>query len=121
MSGLTDVESLMTVLRDESVDELHSWRCAYPDRYGPCSCVAELADAVLAWHGAIVARAVNEALIEAADEVSRMHRIGQTAIKDVTADEGQDYESHPLGEALSMQFAYDARPSIAAWLRARAT
>jgi hypothetical protein len=22
-------------------DSLHSWRCEYPDRYGPCDCVAE--------------------------------------------------------------------------------
>ena len=26
---------------------LHSWRCEYPDRYGPCTCVDETARAVL--------------------------------------------------------------------------
>ena len=22
-------------------NSIHSWRCEYPDRYGPCDCVAE--------------------------------------------------------------------------------
>lgn len=26
----------------EAPDDLHSWRCEYPDRYGPCTCVEDL-------------------------------------------------------------------------------
>jgi hypothetical protein len=29
-------------------DSLHSWRCKYPERYGPCSCIEETARAILA-------------------------------------------------------------------------
>ena len=25
-------------------DSLHSWRCEYPDRYGPCTCFDDLVD-----------------------------------------------------------------------------
>ena len=25
----------------------HSWRCEYPDRYGPCDCACELAEALV--------------------------------------------------------------------------
>lgn len=32
-------------------DSMHSWRCEYPDRYGPCECFAEtvtdIVDAVM--------------------------------------------------------------------------
>ena len=28
-------------------NSLHSWRCEYPDRYGPCDCVPETAGVVL--------------------------------------------------------------------------
>jgi hypothetical protein len=38
--------TLRQVLADNGIsgnhDGLHSWRCAYPDRYGECSCEAEL-------------------------------------------------------------------------------
>lgn len=27
---------------------LHSWRCEYPDRYGPCDCVESLAQEIVA-------------------------------------------------------------------------
>lgn len=33
---------------------LHSWRCEYPDRYGPCDCVGETASEVLAAVAALV-------------------------------------------------------------------
>lgn len=39
------------VLHDEGCGpgtSIHGWRCEHPDRYGPCNCVDELADAVLA-------------------------------------------------------------------------
>lgn len=44
------LQVVMAVLRDEGGDpgsSLHSWRCEYPDRYGPCSCLREAASAVL--------------------------------------------------------------------------
>jgi hypothetical protein len=40
-------DELVALLLGEGVDDLHSWRCAYPDRYGACSCVADLAGAIL--------------------------------------------------------------------------
>jgi len=48
---LPDRDALIDVMIGEGCaagSSLHSWRCEYPDRYGPCDCVAELADAVLA-------------------------------------------------------------------------
>lgn len=41
------VERLREILVNEAVDSVenaafHSWRCRYPDRYGPCSCFDEL-------------------------------------------------------------------------------
>lgn len=43
------------VIRDVLLDygaspggSLHSWRCEHPDRYGPCTCVAEVVAAVVA-------------------------------------------------------------------------
>lgn len=38
-------EVIETVLREQGLDldaGFHSWRCAYPDRYAPCTCVADL-------------------------------------------------------------------------------
>lgn len=29
-------------------NSIHSWRCEYPDQYGPCNCVRAVADAALA-------------------------------------------------------------------------
>jgi hypothetical protein len=37
------VEAVAAILREQGVDSLHGWRCGYPDRYGPCDCLAELA------------------------------------------------------------------------------
>jgi hypothetical protein len=41
------IERLRKVLIEHSVDSVentafHSWRCRYPDRYGPCTCFEEL-------------------------------------------------------------------------------
>jgi uncharacterized Zn finger protein len=36
-NGLTDQP-------DKYDGDIHSWRCSYPDIYGPCSCFAELLD-----------------------------------------------------------------------------
>lgn len=32
----------------EQCSSIHSWRCDYPDRYGPCNCMRETAEDVLA-------------------------------------------------------------------------
>lgn len=45
---MTQREDLLHLLREEGVDELHSWRCNHPGIYGPCTCLADLADAILA-------------------------------------------------------------------------
>lgn len=42
MSARADIER---VLRENGVNEqdgMHSWRCAYPETYGACSCFEEL-------------------------------------------------------------------------------
>lgn len=41
-------DDLVAVLNEQGVDDLHSWRCDHPERYGACSCKADLADAILA-------------------------------------------------------------------------
>lgn len=44
-------ESIIQVLTDNGLSgsgELHGWRCGYPERYGPCDCVATLADELAA-------------------------------------------------------------------------
>ena len=47
-----DIQRAVTVMEDEGLlpgSGLHSWRCEDKDRYPePCTCVAELAEAVLA-------------------------------------------------------------------------
>lgn len=43
-------EEIVAVLRAHGLSDrpdlydssIHSWRCAHPDRYGPCDCFAEL-------------------------------------------------------------------------------
>lgn len=41
--------AITTALAENGVNSrapsgIHSWRCEYPDRYGPCSCLDELVD-----------------------------------------------------------------------------
>ena len=69
-------EQLAEVLIEEGAgpgNSIHSWRCAYPDRYGPCSCVEEATDALLASPvlAQMLAEAKAEALREAADAWTR--------------------------------------------------
>ena len=45
-------EAVLAGLRDSGLTDgndgnPHSWRCAYPDRYGPCECATETASFVL--------------------------------------------------------------------------
>ena len=46
LRALLDPERIERVLRENDVGEvggyLHSWRCSYPEQYGPCACLAEL-------------------------------------------------------------------------------
>lgn len=37
-------ENGLTDRPDQCDGSIHSWRCEYPDRYGPCGCFAELTD-----------------------------------------------------------------------------
>jgi hypothetical protein len=53
MSDLRDesIRAAVKVLNDgggQPGSGLHSWRCEHPDRYGPCTCVAEVASDVVA-------------------------------------------------------------------------
>lgn len=78
-----DREALAKMLIREGAapgGSVHSWRCDYPDIYGPCDCVEQLADEILAsdWLAAHVARARAEALREAADE-ARFPNLGWEA------------------------------------------
>jgi hypothetical protein len=50
MSRLTPAEVITTAISDEGGrpgSSIHSWRCEY-DRYGPCDCVAFVANEVVA-------------------------------------------------------------------------
>lgn len=43
-------ETVVAVLLAEGAgagSSIHGWRCEYPDRYGPCDCVAEAASTVV--------------------------------------------------------------------------
>lgn len=45
------VEAAAKAMTDEGAapgNSIHGWRCEYPDRYGPCDCVNEVARAALA-------------------------------------------------------------------------
>lgn len=45
------IPDLIQVLKDHGGDPgdgLHSWRCRSPEKYGPCTCLEELATALLA-------------------------------------------------------------------------
>lgn len=46
-----DRETLRRIFAEQGFDingaSPHSWRCDYPDRYGDCTCVDEMIDAVL--------------------------------------------------------------------------
>ena len=54
----------------EGVDGLHGWRCAHPDRYGPCTCVAELLDDLAAALAPLIEARVREARAEALTDAS---------------------------------------------------
>lgn len=46
----TDVAAVAQALIEEGAGNggtIHSWRCQYPDMYGPCSCVEQAAEAIL--------------------------------------------------------------------------
>jgi hypothetical protein len=112
-------------------NSIHSWRCDYPDRYGPCSCVAETANvmstAVLAsdWLADVKREAARAALacVEAARSDAQggaggqVHRTDESAsdrlnrtseVPDETAatDDGLD---DSLGMALDDLEAAEAR------------
>jgi hypothetical protein len=42
------VETVARALDDSGVDIHASWRCGYPDQFGPCTCRTDTARAVLA-------------------------------------------------------------------------
>ena len=37
------IESELRAAGAEPGASIHGWRCEYPDRYGPCNCVADVA------------------------------------------------------------------------------
>lgn len=47
---MSTIDAIAEVLREYGVGDfdasLHGWRCAHPDRYGPCTCFAELLTAI---------------------------------------------------------------------------
>lgn len=60
MSGRDAIEK---ALAENGVDSgIHSWRCEYPDRYGPCTCLEELVDDLNAVAGDIAAAAWDTAV-----------------------------------------------------------
>lgn len=74
-----EVGELVKLLLSEGAGEtdhgIHGWRCAYPDRYGPCDCVNEMADAILesVWLLAHDAEVAAKALRDAADRMPAFH------------------------------------------------
>lgn len=45
-----DVTAVVKALHDEGAapgSSIHSWRCEYPDAYGPCDCLSETARVIL--------------------------------------------------------------------------
>lgn len=71
----------MQALRAEGGDpgsSIHGWRCAYPDRYGPCDCLAESAAGILAAIRPLIeaeVRAEADGLADALD-IARAERAG---------------------------------------------
>jgi hypothetical protein len=63
--------------------ELHSWRCEYPDRYGPCDCVGEaareVADALMPLFEQAVEQAFEQAF-EQAVEQARNEALEEAAV-----------------------------------------
>jgi hypothetical protein len=112
MSG--DVERVAEALARGLLDEgagpgnsLHSWRCEYPDRYGPCDCVTgvaqELAQALLA-PGGVVAGMVAEAWAGASDEPGEVNTVptpGQLLrrLADADADQRLEWASRTIENA----------------------
>lgn len=50
MSAPTGREVVVKVLEDEGGKpghSIHSWRCEYPDRFGPCDCLDQVASEIL--------------------------------------------------------------------------
>lgn len=44
------LDAIVKVLTDEGGvpgHDLHSWRCSYPEQFGPCTCLADVADLIL--------------------------------------------------------------------------
>jgi hypothetical protein len=91
----------MRALIDEGAGpgkSLHSWRCEYPDRYGPCDCV----------EGA--AREVAAAVVAALDLPGRDRETAAKAL-----DEAADSVECDCGESADECFCTSAH-----WLRSRA-
>jgi hypothetical protein len=75
MSGLSerDVERLAEALRGAGLSDnpaefgsdIHSWRCRYPDIYGPCGCFAEVVNDLAPVVAAIRAETWDEGLHDA--------------------------------------------------------
>lgn len=96
-----DLDAIMKILDDNAVDELHSWRCKHPDRYGPCSCKADLADELAAF----VAKARTAAWGEARAAVER-----QTNLPDlVYFDKPSDFRKGVLSSLVALDNARGER------------
>lgn len=48
---MSDLKRRLTVLLEAEGlspnSDFHSWRCSHPDRFGECTCVEELAEAIM--------------------------------------------------------------------------
>jgi hypothetical protein len=70
-------DGLVALLLSEGAGEpehgIHGWRCAYPERYGPCDCVAQLATEIKmsAWLGEIMAEVWDSGVIYALAQPDR--------------------------------------------------
>lgn len=59
-------------------NSFHSWRCEYPDRYGPCDCVQEVADSILAVAAPLLVSAEAERLQAELDRIANIPIIAYT-------------------------------------------
>lgn len=78
---MTDVQrwraAVAKALTDEGAgpgNSIHGWRCEHPDRYGPCDCVAEVAEVVVATVLPLVAAEHDRTVRDALTKVLLLHQ-----------------------------------------------
>lgn len=100
------VEAVAHVINDEGGQpgsSLHSWRCEYPDRYGPCDCVEQTAEAIIAAVEPLIRERIAQQIEEFADDWSDWSALVQAhedlvALRDVVKDAVHDAAAIARGD-----------------------